>query len=237
MDRLDGLLGNRSGSKNGEPNSGEPCRQPRVNFKEQPNRRRTCVSTRVRSSSSSYATGDNRPRGPNIRGGSSTGNRPTSNERPTQDTHASGRWDSRNLNHENQGRNYPRDSNRRENPEPLSWGNDAQAEHSRDATSIATAFEPLNRSLETFRIRLSRINERSEKYRRVFKKPRCCKDESDGFLDTWIEVMKLHFEDEDLTERQQCSALTSNLEGTALNCVMAKSNTSGTLLRKSSKSC
>ena len=47
------------------------------------------------------------------------------------------------------------------------------------------------------------------------------KDESDGCIDTWIEVMKLYFE-EDLTERQECSALTSNLEGTALNCVMAK---------------
>ena len=34
--------------------------------------------------------------------------------------------------------------------------------------------------------------------------------------------MKLHFEEEDLSERQECSALTSNLKGTALNCVMAK---------------
>ena len=34
--------------------------------------------------------------------------------------------------------------------------------------------------------------------------------------------MKLHFEEEDLSERKECSALTSNLEGTALNCVMAK---------------
>ena len=34
--------------------------------------------------------------------------------------------------------------------------------------------------------------------------------------------MKLHFEEKDLSERQECSALTSNLEGTALNCVMAK---------------
>ena len=34
--------------------------------------------------------------------------------------------------------------------------------------------------------------------------------------------MKLHFEEEDLSERQECSALTSNLEGRALNCVMAK---------------
>ena len=33
--------------------------------------------------------------------------------------------------------------------------------------------------------------------------------------------MKLHFEEVDLSERQECSALTSYLEGTDLNCVMA----------------
>ena len=108
------------------------------------------------------------------------------------------------------------------NTEPLSGGNDTQAGHSRDATAMATAFEPLNRSLETFLTRLSRNNERSEKSRRVVKKPRCYKDESDGCIDTRIEVMKLHFEEQDLSERQECSVLTSNLEGTALNCVMAK---------------
>ena len=32
MDMLEGLLGSRTGSKNGEPNSGEPNREPRVNF-------------------------------------------------------------------------------------------------------------------------------------------------------------------------------------------------------------
>ena len=37
-----------------------------------------------------------------------------------------------------------------------------------------------------------------------------------------MEVMKLHFEEEDLSEIQECSALTSKLERTALNCVMAK---------------
>ena len=82
-DRLYRLLGNRSGSKIGERNSGEPSREPRVNFNEQPNRRMTYGSTRGRGSSSSYATEDNRPHGRNITG-SSTGNRPTSNERPTQ---------------------------------------------------------------------------------------------------------------------------------------------------------
>ena len=230
MDRLDGLLGSKSGPKNEEPNSGGPSREPRVNFNDQQNRRRTYGSTRGRGSSSGHATGDNRKWGPNIRG-SSTGNRQTSKERPTQGTHATGRGDSSNRSqaspgrsHASQGRNKPSDSDRREVPstEPLSEGNDTHTRHSRDATSMATAFEPLNRSLETFFTRLSRTNERREKSRRVFKKPRCYKDESDGCIDTWIMVMKLHFEEEELSERKKYSALTSNLERTALNCVMAK---------------
>ena len=185
MDRLDGLLGGRSGSKNGEPNSGEPSREPSLSFNEQQNRRRTYGSTIGRGFSSGYATEDNRTRGPNIRG-CSKGNRQTSNERPTQDTHATGRCDSRNRSHASQGRNNPSGSDGRENPipEPLSGDNDTQAGHSRDATSMATAFEPLNWSLETFLTRLSRTNERSEKSRRVFKKPRCYKVESDGCIDT-----------------------------------------------------
>ena len=111
------------------------------------------------------------------------------------DANATGRCDSTKRSHANQGRNHPSDSNRRENPEILSDGNDAKA----------------------FLTRLSRISESSERSRKVFEKSRCDKDESDGCIDTWIEVMKLHFEEEDLTERQECSALTSNLEGTALN--------------------
>ena len=87
---------------------------------------------------------------------------------------------------------------------------------------MGTAFEPLNRSLETLLTRLSKTSESSEKSKRIFKKPRCYKDESDGCFDTWIEVMYLHFEEEDLTERLKCSGLTSNLEGTTLNCVMIK---------------
>ena len=52
--------------------------------------------------------------------------------------------------HAYQGRSHPRDSKGRENLEPISVGNDAEAGHSRDATSMATAFETLKRSLETF---------------------------------------------------------------------------------------
>ena len=224
MDKLDGLLGSRSGQREGEPNSVGPSREPRVNFDDH-QRRRTYGSTRGRGSSAGYATGDNRTWGPNIRG-SSTGNKQTSNERPMQGTHATG-WDgfrnrslaSPGMSHASQGRNNPSESDGREvpNTEPLSGGDDTRAGHSRDATAMSTAFEPLNRSLETFLTRLSRTNERSEKSRRVFRKPRCYKDESDGCIDTWIEVMKLHFEEEDLSERQECSALSSNLEGTALN--------------------
>ena len=87
---------------------------------------------------------------------------------------------------------------------------------------MATAIEHLNRSLETFLTRLSRTSECSEKSRRVSKKSTSFKDESDGCIDTSIELMKLHFEEEDLTERQECCAITSNLEGTSLNCVMTK---------------
>ena len=229
MDRLDGLLGSKSGPKEGEPSSGGPSKEPRVNFNDH-QRRRTYGSTRGRGSSSGYAKRDNRTWDPNSRA-ISTGNRQTSNERPTQGTHATGRSDSRNgsdvspgLSHASQGRNNPCYTERRDvpNTENLSGGDDTQAGHSKDATAMATAFEPLNRSLETLLTRLSRNNECSKKSRRVFKKPRCYKDESDGCIDTWIEVMKLHFEEEDLSERQECSALTSKLEGTALNCVMVK---------------
>ena len=34
--------------------------------------------------------------------------------------------------------------------------------------------------------------------------------------------MKLHFEEDNLPKKQECGPLTSNLEGTALSCVMAK---------------
>ena len=85
-----------------------------------------------------------------------------------------------------QGGNSHGDSDCRDAPntEPLTGGDDTQAGHSRDGTAMAAAFEPLNRSLETFLTRLSRTNERSEKSRRVFKKSGCYKDETDGCIDT-----------------------------------------------------
>ena len=48
------------------------------------------------------------------------------------------------------------------------------------------------------------------------------KDDSDGCIDTWVEVMRLHLEQDNLTdERQASTAILSNLEGTTLKCVVA----------------
>ena len=66
---------------------------------------------------------------------------------------------------------------------------------SQDTTMYASMFEPLNRSLEMFITKLSKSTERGEISRRTLKKPKSYKDESDGCIDTWIEVLKLHFEE------------------------------------------
>ena len=59
MDRLDGLLGSRSGPREGEQNSRGPSREPKVNFSDH-QRRRTFGSIRGRGSSSGYTTRDYR---------------------------------------------------------------------------------------------------------------------------------------------------------------------------------
>ena len=66
---------------------------------------------------------------------------------------------------------------------------------SQNTTRPASMSEPLNRSLETFITKLSKSTERGERSRRTLKKPKSYKDESDACIDTWIEVMKLHFEE------------------------------------------
>ena len=111
-------------------------------------------------------------RGPtNIRGGS-TGSRLTSKEPPMRDANATGRNDSTNLNHSNQGRAQSSDSDRREIPELQTTYINDPAGISGDVTAMTTAFKPLKRSLEIFLAGLFRTSERSEKPTRVFKKPR-----------------------------------------------------------------
>ena len=77
---------------------------------------------------------------------------------------------------------------------------------SQDTTVYASRFQPLNRPLETFITKLSKSTERGEKSRRTLKKPKSFKDESDGCIDTWIEVMELHFEEENLSKKNKIAA-------------------------------
>ena len=82
----------------------------------------------------------------------------------------------------------------------------------------------MNRILEAFATRNTDSSERgSGKSRKTFKKPKEFKDDSDGCIDTWVEIMRLHLEQDNLNdERQACTAILSNLEGTALKCVEPK---------------
>ena len=49
------------------------------------------------------------------------------------------------------------------------------------------------------------------------KKPKTCTNESDGCHDTWLVVMKLNFEEENRSKKQECSKLTIDLEVTGIN--------------------
>ena len=79
-------------------------------------------------------------------------------------------------------------------------------------------------TLEAFATRNNDSSERGGgKSRKTFKKPKEFKDDSDGCIDTWVEVMRLHLEQDNLNDkRQACTAILSNLEGTALKCVVGK---------------
>ena len=93
-----------------------------------------------------------------------------------------------------------------------------------DAMTWASTWEMMNRTLEAFATRNTESSDRgSNKSRKTFKKPKEFKDDSDGCIDTWVEVMRLHLEQDNLNdERQARTAILSNLEGTALKCVVAK---------------
>ena len=59
--------------------------------------------------------------------------------------------------------------------------------------------------------------------KKIFKKPKELKDDSDGCIDTWVEVMRVNLEQDNLNdERKACTAILCNLQGTALKCVVAK---------------
>ena len=93
-----------------------------------------------------------------------------------------------------------------------------------DAMPWANTWEMMNRTLEAFATRNTDSGDRgSGKFRKTFKKPKEFKDDLDGCIDTWVEVRRLHLKQDNLNdERQACTAILSNLEGTALKCVVAK---------------
>ena len=93
-----------------------------------------------------------------------------------------------------------------------------------DAMTWASTWEMMNRTLEAFATRNTDSSERgSGKSRKTFKKPKEFKDDSDGCIDTWVEVMRLHLKQDNLNdERHACTAVLRNLEGTALKFVVAK---------------
>ena len=82
----------------------------------------------------------------------------------------------------------------------------------------------MNTTLEVFATRNTDTSDRGGgKSRKTFKKPKDFKDILDGCIDTWVEGMRLHLEQDNLNdERQACTAILRNLEGTALKCVVAK---------------
>ena len=64
-----------------------------------------------------------------------------------------------------------------------------------DAMTWASTWEIMNRTLEAFATRNTDSNDRGGgKSRKTFKKPKEFKDDSDGCIDTWVEVMRLHLE-------------------------------------------
>ena len=93
-----------------------------------------------------------------------------------------------------------------------------------DAKKWASTWEMMNRTLEAFATRNIDSSERGGgKSKKTFKKPKEFKDDSDGCIDTWVEVMRLHLEQDNLNnERQACTAILSNLECQALKSVVAK---------------
>ena len=93
-----------------------------------------------------------------------------------------------------------------------------------DAMTWMSTREMMNRKLETFATRITDSSDRGKgKSRKTFKKSKDFKADSDGCIDTRVDVMRLHLEQDNLNdERLACTAILSNIEGTALKCVGEK---------------
>ena len=92
------------------------------------------------------------------------------------------------------------------------WNSTTSNNAGPDAMTWASTWEMMNRTLEAFATRNTDSSERrGGKSRKIFKKPKEFKDDSDGCIDTWVEVMRLHLEQDNLNdERKACTAILSN---------------------------
>ena len=92
------------------------------------------------------------------------------------------------------------------------------------AMTWASTREMTNRTLEAFATRKTDSSDRGGgEPSKIFMKPKEIKDDSNGCIDTWVEVMRLHLVQDNLNdERQACTAILSNIEGTAFKCVVAR---------------
>ena len=73
-----------------------------------------------------------------------------------------------------------------------------------DVMTWASTWEIMNRTLEAFATRNTDSSDRgSNKSRKTFKKPKEFKDDSDGCIDTWVEVMRLHLKQDNLNDEWQ----------------------------------
>ena len=108
-----------------------------------------------------------------------------------------------------------------------------------DAMTWANTWELMNRTLEAFTKRNTESSDiRGGKSRKTFKKPKEFKDDSDGCIDTWVEAMRLHHEQDNFNdESHACTAILSNLEATALNCLVAERKKNATPRTRISRVC
>ena len=135
MDRFDGLLGNSSGLRNRKANSGKLNREPRANFNdkltEEGHRDRRAVRA-VHSAMPQGIIGQAAQISEEVL--LATDRLLTKDRRKPQ--MRLGNVVPQNWSHANKKRDHPSDSNRRKNLELQSEGNDTQAGHSQDATSL-----------------------------------------------------------------------------------------------------
>ena len=83
------------------------------------------------------------------------------------------------------------------------WDLSAHTGVPQDATTRASTWEMMNRTLEAFATRNTDSSDRgSDKFRKTFQKPKEFKDDSDGCIDNWVEVMRLHLEQDNLNDER-----------------------------------